>query len=158
MRAALFGAVLLLFAGCGTKELGPYRYVSLERCEVAQPRDLGVEEVELPDYFVDDRFVYKDGEQLGYLEDRIARDPQEFLTRCAAKMLGACGYPWECDKRPQKVVKIRIDEYYYDKERDAVVLVLEADGEMVRVEEPVRGDVITAALRAYKKAIAQIGR
>jgi hypothetical protein len=157
MRGVVLAA-LLFFAGCSVKEPGPYRYVSLEQCEVAQPRDMGVGEVELPDYFVDRRFVYKEGEGLGYLEDRIARDLQEFLTRCAAKELGGCAYPWECDKKPKKVVKIRIDEYYYDKDRGAVVLVLDADAETVRVEEPVRGDVITAALRAYKKAIAQIGR
>jgi len=157
MRGVVLAAILF-FAGCSVKEPGPYRYVSLEQCEVAQPRDLGIEEVELPDYFVDERFVYKEGTLLGYLPQRIARDPADFLTRCAAKKLGGCAYPWDCDKRPQKVVKIRIDEYYYDKDRGAVVLVLDADAETVRVEEPVRGDVITAALRAYKKAIAQIGR
>ena len=156
MRLFLIAA-LLLAAGCSIKPQS-YRYVSLERCHEAPKRDLGLYEIELPDYFIDERLPYKEGERLGYLEQKVAREPREFLSRCAAKALGACLYPWDCEKKPAKILRVRIDEFYFDRAKGEVVIVAAAGGQRYRVAQPVEDDPVAAALRAYRRLLAQIGR
>ena len=149
--------LFLLFSGCALKE-PQFRYFSLQECTIAPWSDRGVYEVELPSYFIDDRLVYKKGDKLGYLQEKLARDPQRFLSECAVRELGACLYPWECDKRPKELLHIKIEEFFYDVPRNRVVLVALVNHRRYDIEEPVKKDVIDAAVRAYKKLLAQIGK
>ena len=150
-------AIVLLFAGCSLKE-PQVRYFSIENCHLNEWSQRGVYEVELPSYFDGERFVYKKGNELGYLEQKLAHDPQKFLSECAVRELGACLYPWECDERPKELFHIKIEEFYYDVDRRKIVLVAMVNHRRYKIEEPVSKDVMKAALRAYKKLLAQIGR
>ncbi len=143
--------IAIFFAGCASK--GPEIYTSVRECPLHEPRDLGVYEVELPDYFIDDRFVYKDGTRLGYLSERFAADPEQLFTRCAVRMLGGCLYPWECQKRPRKVVKIEIEDFFYDKRNKQIYISALIDKRRAKVWLPVRGDVITSAMEAFRKLL-----
>ncbi len=149
--------VMLLFGGCTLKK-PEFRYVSIDHCTLKPWKNRGVFEVELPDYFIDDRFVYKEGERLGYLEQKLARDPQRFLSECAVRELGACLYPWGCDKRPKELYHIQIEEFYYDKDRKRIVLIAVLNYRRYTIVEPLKNDPIKAALKAYKKLLAQIGK
>ena len=155
MRFVLF--IFLLFGGCAFKD-PQFRYISVQECKLAPWSDRGVFEVQLPSYFIDDRFVYKEGHKLGYLQERLARDPQRFLSECAVRELGACLYPWECDARPKQLLHIEIEEFYYDLPKKEVVLIAFVNHRRYEVKEPVKEDVIEAAIKAYKKLLAQIGR
>jgi len=130
----------------------------LQQCQKTPWKDVGVADVELPDYFIDDRFPYRENGVLGYLEDRLARDPSSFLTSCAAKMLGGCVYPWECRKKPKKIYHIKIEEFYYDRQWSKIVLIAQIDHKEFCIKEKVKSDPLRSALAAYKKLITQIGR
>lgn len=157
MKSVLILGVVLLFLGCSIKQK-EFRYLSLQQCQKAPWKDVGVADVELPDYFIDDRFPYRENGVLGYLEERLARNPSFFLTNCAAKMLGGCAYPWECEKKPKKIYRIKIEEFYYDRQRNKIVLIAQIDHKEFRIEKEVRSDPLHSALIAYKKLITQIGR
>ena len=147
----------LLFLGCAPKS-ERFFYVSLQQCRQKPWRDVGVYEVELPDYFTSERLPYRQGEYMGYLERKLARDPALFLSRCAVRELGGCLYPWECDGKPGRIFHIRIEEFYYDKDAGLIRIEAKEGKNFYRIAEPVERDPMEAALRAYRRLLAQIGR
>ena len=157
MKKLILVVCVLFFWGCSIKQEN-FRYLSLQQCQKTPWKDVGVADVELPDYFIDDRFPYRENGVLGYLEDRLARDPSSFLTSCAAKMLGGCVYPWECRKKPKKIYHIKIEEFYYDRSKDVVILIASEDHKEYLIKKRVNGDPLKSAFDAYKELIAQIGR
>jgi len=151
---------LLLLAGCSFRSSLPHYPLSLQECPKShgEGRERGIYPVELPDYFIDDRFPYREGEKFGYLPRRFARSLEDFATHCALNYLGGCLYPWECDRQPEERVRIEIEEFYYDKGRKVVILIARVNGREYRIEEKVEEDPLQGALRAYRRLLHQIGR
>ncbi len=121
--------LMLLFAGCGTKSyyfIAPPKpaHVHQEACTI------GVTDVQLPEYALVGKLLYRDGVRAGYMEDFIfAQDPQELFTdttisylRRAFPKAQVLGYPWDVRSQPDRIVRIVIEEFYYDRARHSLVL------------------------------------
>ena len=120
---------MLLFAGCATKT---YYLPSTPAPKVQHhiTCSVGVSDVQLPEYVLVGKLLYKEGNRVGYLEDfAFGEDIERFFTKATIEYLrqalqneDVMHYPWEVEQRPQLVVRIVVEEFYLDRKDNTLLL------------------------------------
>ncbi|GEM_PF-1887392 len=120
---------MLLFAGCATKT---YYLPSTPAPKVQHhiTCSVGVSDVQLPEYVLVGKLLYKEGSRVGYVEDfAFGEDIERFFTKATIEYLrqalqdpDVMHYPWEVEQKPRLVVRIVVEEFYLDRKDNTLLL------------------------------------
>ncbi len=153
-------AILLLFSGCAQKKTYYAPHIPLQSC-CSKQLVIGVEDVEVPDYLLQDRVVVKEAKE-HFIPFRFVEDPRESLTKAFIEFLqnyfqGATifHYPWQGGQTSCKVA-LALDALYIQKGSLFLVASLRIKQKVAHflIKEPI--DTLPKAVdRALKRLFIQ---
>ncbi len=166
MRWILLVWVLLL-SGCATKT---YYLPSTPAPKIHHKItcSVGVSDVQLPEYVLVGKLLFKEGNRVGYVEDfAFGEDIERFFTKATIDYLRQAlqdpevmCYPWEVERRPKLVVRIVVEEFYLDRKEDTLLLRghLQIDEKSIpfAVHQSVEGSITQAIDRLIAKYLQKV--
>ncbi len=147
----LLVVLFLLFAGCANKKIYYTPAIGMQSCCVRNIA-IGVEDVEVPDYLLQDQILVENGEKR-FVDISFLEDPRESLTNSLIKFLQnyfkkakVFNYPWQEDITPQCIVSLQINEIFIKKGD----LFIEAT---LRINDKLQSFKISQHIEALPKAL-----
>ena len=149
---------LFLFSGCaGSKYF--YWDVNLSTRKVNKTDCVFIS---FPDYMKSGYVAGVKDMKFVFLNDEIPESVENFYGSYLKKKLKNYGigikfYPWECNKKPKNIYRIRIIDYYIDLLHKKAVLKVECCGKNMIFEKKYKNDYLAAYKDVFDQFIKKIG-
>lgn len=132
MRVVIVLVLAVILSSCSVKKESFYLLNGAKEIQssISYEGSLGVAKIELPEYLKSDKLAIKlSPNHIVFRDERWIDAFGEMLRERLIKFLKnslhtqkVYKYPWKLDRVPQKVLKITVNEFIYDKSKGSVVL------------------------------------
>jgi len=120
MKTLLFIIVAIFLSACSTKSSYLLPTSNVLHIKTVKTQ-IGVKEVEVPDYLDGDKILVKDGAKIEEIGSNFAAPPSKLLTQNVIKILKKSLnnpyvflYPWDVKNKKGLIVDIKLDNFLYD--------------------------------------------
>ena len=156
--------IFLLFAGCVQKKIYYTPTIKMQNCCVRN-FVIGVKDVEVPDYLLQDQIIVKDSKKC-FVDVSFLEDPRESLTDALMQFLQnyfkkakVVNYPWQEDIKAQCIVFLQIKELFIKKDTLFIIAILQIDGKLYSFAISQHMKVLPKALdSAFEKLFIKIAK